>query len=222
MKADLHIHTIFSYDGLPSPEEVVETAILKKIDCIAICDHGEIQGALLAQKFAKEKPILVIPGIEIKSKDGDILGLNIQKKIPDGLSTKETIEEILKQGGMPAIAHPFDYFLPFSQIEKYVSFFKEKKVAIEIFNGSLFFNFSNLEAQNFAKKHNLPFIVGSDAHSLNFIGKAFLEIQKDCNSIEQVLEEIKNKNTKVGFEKISLWSKFGDHLKRNLAKLRNL
>jgi hypothetical protein len=222
MKADLHIHTIFSYDGLPSPEEVVEAALLKKIDCIAICDHGEVQGAFQAQKFAKNKSILVIPGIEIRSKDGDILGFNVQKKIPDGLSTKETIEEILKQGGMAAIAHPFDYFLPFSQIEKYISFFKEKKVAIEVVNGSLFFNFANLDAQSFAKDHNLPFVAGSDAHSIDFIGKAYLEIPGENLSIEEVLKNIQNKNVKVKVEKISLWSKFGDHLKRNIAKLRNL
>jgi len=222
MKADFHIHTIFSYDGLPSPEEVVEAALSKKIDCIAICDHGKIQGAFEARKFAKDKPILVIPGIEVKSKEGDILGLNNQKKIPDGLSVKETIEQILKQGGMAAIAHPFDYFLPFNQIEKYISFFQEKRVAIEIFNGSLFFNFANLEAQTFADQNNLPFIVGSDAHSIDFIGKAFLEIPKDNLTIEEVLEEIKNRHAKAGFEKISFWAKFGDHLKRNIAKLRNL
>lgn len=222
MKADFHIHTIFSYDGLPSPEEVVEAALSKKIDCIAICDHGEIQGALQAQRFAKSKPILVIPSIEIKSQDGDILGFNIQKKIPDGLSTKETIKEILKQGGMAAIAHPFDYFVPFNQIEKYISFFQEKKVAIEVFNGSLFFNFSNLNAQSFADQYNLPFIGGSDAHSIDFIGKVYLEIPGESLSIEEILKNVQDKNVKVKVEKISLWTKFGDHLKRNIAKLRNL
>lgn len=222
MRADLHLHTNFSYDGLPSPKEIVNYAISKKIDCICITDHGEIEGAMEALRFANGKPILVIPGIEVGSKAGDILGINVQQKIPNSLSVKETINAIIKQGGMAAIAHPCDYFLYFKDIEKYQDFFQEKKVAIEIFNASLFFNFANIEAKNFADKFNLPFIVGSDAHSLDFIGKAFLEIPGKNLSVEQVLEEIKKRNVKVGFEKISIWEKFGDHLKRNLAKFKNL
>lgn len=222
MKADLHLHTHFSYDGLPTPEEIVKTALFKKIDCICITDHGEIKGAIEALHFAIGKPILVIPGIEVRSKDGDILALNIQKKIPDGLSAKETIKQIIKLGGMAAIAHPFDYFLGFNGIEKYRDFFQEKQVAIEVFNASVFFNFCNLEAQEFADKNNLPFIAGSDAHSVDFIGRAFLEIPKDNLSASEVLEEIKKRNVKVGFEKISFWSKFGDHFKRNIAKFKNL
>ena len=222
MKADLHLHTNFSYDGLPTPEEVVKAALSKKIDCICITDHGEIRGAIEALHFAKGKPILVIPGIEVKSKQGDILGLNVQKKIADGLPAKEIIKRIIKLGGMAAIPHPFDYFLGFNGIERYRDFFQEKKVAIEVFNASLFFNFSNFEAQEFTDKNNLPFIVGSDAHSVEFIGRALLEIPKDNLSAGEVLEEIKKRNAKVGFDKISLWEKFGDHLKRNIAKFKNL
>lgn len=222
MKTDLHIHTNFSYDGLPSPEEVVNSAISKKINCIAITDHGEIKGAIETLNFAKGKPILVIPGIEIRSQEGDILALNIREKIPDGLSAKETIEKIIKLGGFPVIAHPFDYFLSFREIEKHSDFFSKMGVAIEVFNASLFFNFCNLEATEFALKHNLPFTAGSDAHSIEFIGKAYLEIPKENLSVEEVLEEIKKRKVKVSFEKISTWEKFGDHFKRNIAKIKNL
>jgi hypothetical protein len=220
MKADLHIHTNFSYDGLPSPEEVVNSAISKKINCIAITDHGEIKGAIEAVNFAKGKKILVIPGIEIRSQEGDILALNIREKIQDNLSAKETIEKIIELGGLPVIAHPFDFFLYFKKIENYISFFQERGVAIEVLNASLFFNFCNLEAQDFAKKYNLPFTAGSDSHSAEFIGKAYLEIPGENLEIEEILNQIKKKNTKVSFEKISHWEIFGDHLKRNIAKLR--
>ena len=65
MRADLHIHTNFSYDGLPSPEEVVNSAIEKKIDCIAVTDHEEVKGALRAQKFAEGKPIELIDSYKL-------------------------------------------------------------------------------------------------------------------------------------------------------------
>lgn len=222
MKADLHIHTNFSYDGLPSPEEVIDSAIEKKIDCIAVTDHGQIKGASRALNFAQGKPILVIPGIEIKSKEGDILALNIQKKISDNLPAKETIEKIINSGGLPVIAHPFDYFLAFKNIKEHADFFIKKGVAIEVFNASLFFNFCNFEATKFALKHNLSFTAGSDAHSVEFIGKAYLEILKKVSSVGEILEEIRKKNVKVSFERVSSWERFGDHLKRNIAKFKNI
>jgi predicted metal-dependent phosphoesterase TrpH len=219
MRADLHLHTSFSYDGLPSPKEVVDFAISKNLDCVAICDHEKTEGAIEALNYAKGKPILVIPGIEIKTKQGEVLGLNIKEKISQFLEAEETIEKIIKLGGLPVIAHPFDIINYFKGIEKYSDFIKEKKVAIEAFNASLFF-FSNFEAEQFVEKFNLPFTAGSDAHSLDFIGKAYLEIPKEDLSIEAVLEEIKKKNAKIGFEKITSWEKFGEHLKRIAVKFR--
>lgn len=221
MIADLHLHTNFSFDGLSSPKEIVEAALAKKIDCLCISDHGEIEGAIEAVDLAKNQPILIIPGIEVKSKEGDILGLNIKKIIPNGLSTRETIGRIIEEGGLPVIAHPFDFFFPFRGIEKYQEFFREKSVAIEVFNASVFLDSSNKKAFQFAEKLNLPFVAGSDGHSANFIGKAYLEIPKDNLSPKEVLEEIRKRNAKVYFEKISFFEKLEDHLKRNIAKVKN-
>jgi len=219
MRADLHVHTSFSYDGLPTPKEVVDFAISKKIGCIAICDHGEIKGALQAMKYAKSKPIIVIPGIEIKSKEGEIIALNIKEEISSGLSAKETIEKIIEKRGLPVIPHPFDYFLPFWGIEKMVDFLKEKKVAVEVFNASILFYTPNIQAKDFVEKFNLPFTAGSDAHSLNFIGKGYLEL-KEVNSPEEVIELIIQRKVSFGFEPISFWEKIGDHLKRLIVKIK--
>ncbi|GAH84876.1 unnamed protein product, partial [marine sediment metagenome] len=113
MKCDLHIHTSHSYDSNSLPKEVVRAAIAKGIDCLAVCDHGEIKGAAEVQQFASNLPLLIIPGIEIKSKEGDILGLNIKKIIPNGLSAKETVKRIKEAGGIAIIPHPFGWFCRF-------------------------------------------------------------------------------------------------------------
>lgn len=219
MKADLHIHSDFSYNGLPSPKQIVDFAISKGLGCIAICDHRTIKGAWEALNYAKSKPILVIVGIEVKSREGDILGLNVKEEIEDNLSAKETIEKIIKQNGMAVIPHPFDYFSPFLGLENLTDFLKEKKVAIEILNASLLFDFCNFEAKQFAEKFDLPFIVGSDAHSLDFIGKAYLEVEEK-KLPEEILGQIKQKKVKVGFEKTTFLEKFSDHLKRVVARFK--
>lgn len=197
MKADLHIHTSYSFDAICSPKEVVKTALLKGINCISITDHGEIKGAIEALRVGFDQDILVIPGIEIKSKLGDILGINVKKIIPNGLSPKETIKEIRKQGGMAVIPHPFGW-----PIRSFLG--KEKDIlladAIEVFNATLF-NFSNKKALKFSQKYNLPFTAGSDAHSPDFLGRVYIEIFKN-NPLtpEEVLEEIRNKRVRIGGE----------------------
>ena len=221
MKADLHLHTNFSFDGLSSTREIIESAIAKKIDCVCITDHEEITGAEEAANLIVNKSILVIPGIEIKSREGDILGLNIKKRVPNGLSAKETIESIIKEGGFPVIAHPFDPIFHFREIEKYKDFLKEKGVAIEAWNASIFLESSNKKAVKFAEENNLPFTAGSDSHSSRFVGKAYLEIPGENLSIEKIIEEIKKRNVKVCFENIDFFEKLGDHIKRNLAKIKN-
>jgi len=221
MKADLHLHTNLSFDGLSSPKEIVESAIEKKIDCICITDHEETGAAEEIMNIVANKSILIIPGIEVKSREGDILGLNIKKRIENGMLAKETIEVIIKEGGLPVIAHPFDPIFGFRGIEKIKDFLKEKGVAIEAWNASIFLDSSNKKAIKFAEELNLPITAGSDSHSVNFIGKAYLEIPGENLSVEKVIEEIKKKNVKICFENIDFFQKLEDHIKRNLAKVKN-
>jgi len=215
MKCDLHVHTSYSYDSNSPPKEVVKAAIAKGIDCLAVCDHGEIKGAAEVQQFASNLPILIIPGIEIKSKEGDILGLNIEKIIPNGLSAKETVKRIKEAGGMAIIPHPFGWFCRFKGNLKEIS----KEIdGIEVLNASAF-GPGKKKALAFAEKFNLPFTAGSDAHNLNLVGRAYLEIPGKNLSVKEILEKIKNKDVKIGGSEASFFEKIIDHSKRGLAKI---
>ncbi len=203
MKADLHIHTTFS-DGISSPREVVKAAIEKNIDCICITDHHETKGAIEAMRFGFDKNILIIPGVEITTKSGHILGINVKKIIPGGLSPEETIKEIRKQGGMAVIAHPFDW-----PIEDFVG--GEKKICdispdgVEVFNASVFVKSSNKRAFDFARENNFSFTAGSDAHRAEYIGRGYLEFPDSVQSAEDLLEKIKNKTVEPKGIPLSVW-----------------
>lgn len=78
---DLHIHSVFS-DGVLTPEEIVDRWMDEGKKTIAITDHDGIGGSIVAVKYAQNKPINVIPGIEFDSecelgKDLHILGYGI-------------------------------------------------------------------------------------------------------------------------------------------------
>jgi predicted metal-dependent phosphoesterase TrpH len=214
MKCDLHIHSHYSYDSNSSIKEIIDSAIKKGIDCIAITDHNKIQGAFEAIEYAKSKPILVIPAIEVKSRDGDIIALNVKKEIKKDLSAEETIEEIREQGGLSIIAHPFGDWHGF---KRNLKDFIDKVDAIEVFNASIFIG--NRKARELVKKYNLAFTAGSDAHEPKFIGRAYLEIPGNNLSVKEILEAIKNKNCEPKGREFSLFEKVTERIKRGIIRL---
>jgi len=87
MKIDLHLHTTAS-DGRLSPEEVVQLAVERGLEVIAITDHDSVAGITAAVKAAESfPPLKVIPGVEINTDipDGEvhILGYFIDYRSPE-------------------------------------------------------------------------------------------------------------------------------------------
>ena len=218
MKIDFHVHTSFSDDAISSPKEVVKAALKKKLNGICITDHDQIKGAAEVLKLAFDLPILIIPGIEITSKEGDILGINVKKIISRGLSAKETIKAIKKAGGLAVIAHPFAWPIVVNRFSGRIEELLGLDPGIEALNGSLF-NFSNRKAFELAKKFDLFYTAGSDAHSANCLGAAFTEIPEENLSAEEVLEEIKKKNVKLKRERVIFFENLKTLLKRELRDL---
>ena len=66
MKADLHVHTNQS-DGSFSSKEVVDLAISRGVNILAITDHDTVSGIQSALNSSYNKNIKVIPGIEISA-----------------------------------------------------------------------------------------------------------------------------------------------------------
>ncbi len=106
---DLHCHTSASFDSLASPEKVVRAAATRGLTHLAITDHDRIEGALRARDAAPEG-LTVIVGEEIKTADGDLIAVFLERAVAPGLSARETIAEVRAQGGLVGIPHPFDRF----------------------------------------------------------------------------------------------------------------
>lgn len=61
---DLHIHSTFS-DGTFTPEEIVKHASKKGLAAIAITDHDNTDGTLLAIIEGKKLGVEIVPGVEL-------------------------------------------------------------------------------------------------------------------------------------------------------------
>jgi hypothetical protein len=168
--------------------EVVKAAKAAGLRGIAITDHDSIGGDIEAKELSQGE-FLIIPGIEVSSRDGHILGLGVSEPIPRDLPAAETVELIKEQGGIAIAAHPFGLG------RRMGSVFKAKFDAIEVFNSRAYF-ISNSLARKFAKRNNLPMTAGSDAHYPDEIGLAGVEI--DCElKLEDVLKAVRWGETSV-------------------------
>lgn len=221
IKCDLHIHSKHSFDSLADPKKIVNLALARGVQCIAIADHGNIRGSLDARNYAQKNklPILVIISEEVKSHQGDILALNIKEQIPDHLPTEEVLKKVKEQGGVSIIAHPFGLCCNFKDdLKNYLGQFD----GVETLNASVFAG--NETAQEFAQRHNLAFTAGSDAHFANrFIGKVWLQLPLDYSSgltAKQVVEAIKQKTGTIAGTPEPFLSKAFDHALRTLTKLK--
>lgn len=208
MKIDLHTHTIYSRhwlwgrDAFNTPIEMVKAAIKKKLDGTAITDHQTVKGSLVAKEYVRRKRLdfLLITGMEICTKQGEIVALNIKENIKDGLEIEETIDKIHSLGGIAIAVHPFaKHFFRRSVGENGV-----KADAIEVFNSSCRGN-SNPNALALAKKFKKPKVAGSDAHQCRDIGNA--GIICDGDPISMILKnKIKFFGRYNGFNSIILLS----------------
>jgi predicted metal-dependent phosphoesterase TrpH len=107
-RADLHVHSVWS-DGMQSPEAIVRAAA-GRVDVLALTDHDTIEGAWIAQAYARAHPELgvdVIVGEEVSTLNGHVLALFIQERIPPRLSAERSLELIHAQDGLAVAAHPF-------------------------------------------------------------------------------------------------------------------
>jgi len=173
LKADLHIHTKYSFDCDTPLERIVNRCLEVGINCIAIADHGTIEGGLKMQSIA---PFPIIVAEEILTPYGEIMGMFLKEGIPSGLSIEQVISRIRAQDALVCIPHPFDTFMRAGLGGKILEELVGQIDVIEVFNSrSLFARFSS-KAHAFADKYSIPGSAGSDAHTSQEIGNAYVEM----------------------------------------------
>jgi hypothetical protein len=180
--ADLHLHTIFSYDGTASVQAVLGRAKAIGLDVIAITDHDEIRGALLAEQLAPKYGIQVIPGVEIKTKEGDLLALGIRRLVPAGSSLIDTLLKVGDQGGVCIVPHLMAggigmKSLSYTAARRATRHKDASRVlaGVETYNATALDRSSGLFADLFASRSGLARIGNSDAHFLDAIGLGMTE-----------------------------------------------
>jgi len=240
MLADLHLHSeyskvafpyryekplkiIYSLLGIrpfkpPKIGDILKTASEVGLKIIAITDHDQTEGAFKAKRLGDKYRLLVIPGVEISTKEGHVLGLGLKKPIFIPQNRKFSIDEALdlihEQGGIAAAAHPFQYSWLEVSVNRKILYSKSFE-AVETFNASASKKKCRQELKRIAKALNLGEVGGSDAHTLDFIGCGRTIFSDKVGNIDDALREIKERKTKTCGRDISKLMLFKSIKKQN-------
>jgi hypothetical protein len=205
LRIDFHLHTWYSRDGIDPPNLVLKAAAAKGLYAIAITDHNTTRGFTKAKEH--NSSLVIIPGIEVDTKEGHIIGLGISIEVKPWLTAAETIELIKDAGGVAVIPHPFDYIRRgVGGIARWL-----RADAIEVFNSKINTPFSNAFAKRLAERKNSPITAGSDAHLAEDVGNAYVVIaesgEPSADSILAILTSPKTHKISIAGRVTSLGSR---------------
>jgi len=185
---DLHIHSSASADGKCPVAEVIAKAKERGLDAISITDHDTTEGA--KEALAIQNPgILIIPGIEVSTKQGHVLVLGTTKMFEAGKDALETIRAAKAQGCLTIIPHPYHRWRHAVGLHSLEAL--READAIEVFNSRYYIGLANNRAAKFAKKYHMPMTAGSDAHTCQFVGYGINIIDAEERTVPSILEAIR-------------------------------
>lgn len=188
--ADFHLHTVYSADSLVQPKTLVDMLNAHSfIKVAAVTDHDSVRANKPTIELSKAyKDILIIPGCEISTKNGetpvgDMLVLGTFELPPKPWTPENVVDYAKSIDAVSIVAHPFRTY----GMGEYARNLKVN--AIEVLNGGTSKD-GNAKAKEFAKELGLPGTAGSDAHQVSELFAVCNQVDASMN-VDAVLAAIK-------------------------------
>jgi predicted metal-dependent phosphoesterase TrpH len=230
----MHFHTKYS-DGKPTPRNALRKARELGIG-LAITDHNEAKGAVLACRYAEKSgdDTIVIPGIEVTSKEGchilvyfyspdDLWDYFADHVLPakdmknPNFKTKLPAEKVLglakKYNGITCSPHPYapGWVSVINNIKN--GTFSEKIFSkfdvIEAMTGASLRAY-NLRSSLLAYNLGKPMSGGTDGHFLYEMGKVLTCI-KEVKTREEFLDALLKKRSVVVGKEVDIMRRIASH-----------
>lgn len=185
IQADLHIHTTYSSDSTITPKTLVEQLVAHNfVKVAAVTDHDTTEGLSVTRQLASAYPdILIIPGVEISTPQGDLLVLGTEETPPQPWTAEGVVDFARDRDCVSVVAHPYREYGMGDLARNY------KVDAIEVLNG-VSSPAANKLAQDLAKLMGLPGLAGSDAHQPSELYTVYTEVQASLD-IDEILKALK-------------------------------
>lgn len=190
MRLETHCHSCYSRgkkiatEGIPRPAEIVKRAKDLGLSGVAITDHRNTKAWEEASREARKFGMLFIPAVELETLEGHLIALGITEPVRNDLPLEETVDLIHDVSGIAVAPHPFD--LRGDGIRDSAL----KTDAVEVFNALNLDRASNRYASGRFRSENIPKVAGSDAHTLETVGRCVNVVRADDN-VDSVTRAIK-------------------------------
>ena len=199
VRIDPHVHSEASYDGSEPVELILEQAAEIGLDAVVVTDHDVLYESRRAADLAPRYGLVGIPGVEVSTADGHLLALGVEQMPPAGKPMPETAAWVRERGGVCIVPHPFQRSR--HGVRRSVLDACEFD-ALEVYNSWLFTGYKNRRARRFARSRDYPGVAGSDAHRVEFVGRAYTEINVPIERPEEltadaILDAIREGETSV-------------------------
>lgn len=179
---DLHLHTLNGAASRADVDAILVAAFRCGLKAVVLTGHGKVAGALEARRRAPVG-LMVIPGVEVRSDAGDLIGLFVERPIT-ATHFKDVIAEIRAQDGLVYLPHPFrDRSSVTTEVAAGVDI-------VEVCNGR--FNksdgqgieFGDMALVNFARAYRKTGVGASDGLELADIGRVQTILPPFANEAE--------------------------------------
>jgi predicted metal-dependent phosphoesterase TrpH len=181
----LHLHTTYSSDSSIQPKTLVEKLVAHDfIKVAAVTDHDTISGCNAIRQLAAAYPdILIIPGVEISTPNGDIVVLGAEEMPPQPWTVASIVDFARDTDCVSVVVHPYREWGMGDLARNY------KFDAVEVLNGASPPSANKL-AHDLAKLMGLPGVAGSDAHQPAELCTVYTEIQASLD-VDEILKAVK-------------------------------
>jgi predicted metal-dependent phosphoesterase TrpH len=198
LKIDLHSHTFpASACSNVSVEDTIRKAKEVGLDGICLTEHNKPWAAPDVLRLREEFAFPVFRGMEVTTKDGDILVFGLHEEINEILSASELRERVADVGGFMIAAHPFRGFLMLGFLQLALTPQRaatraifQSVDAIEAYNCKVTRQETRM-ALEVGTRLGLPCVSGSDAHTAADVGKHFTHFDNSISSEDDLIAELR-------------------------------
>ncbi len=202
---DLHIHTIVgSMDSGISPKRLAEAAKAEGLTGVGLTEHTSHWRPDEVEKFREETGLFVVDAREWSTDMGHITVFGLDRRVRGMARASDLHRACEENGGYMVLCHPFRSFpgpsnylfgsrrdaqdLSAEVLAEHPLFHQAD--AIEVLNGGCIER-ENVLAQEVARVLGRPGVAGSDAHMQAEVGRYATVFEKDLESEEDMLAELR-------------------------------
>lgn len=189
LKADLHLHTNAGPEGFVAwtPEELIDRAADAGFQVLSFTDHDRITYTPTLARYARDRGILLIPGVEATVEGRHVLLYNYRCP-SESLHSFAAIRE--QSGCDTLVVAPHPFFPGPTSLRWHLLAHLDLFDAIEYSHFYTRWINWNRQGMSAAQRYALPLIGGSDAHLPRQFGTTYSLIESDPDP-EGVLDAIR-------------------------------